>query len=130
MGATAAFTYLFLRELVPSSRLAAPLGGIAVAFQPVAAFVSGGVNPDSLLWAASAALFWLIARAFRRGLTLRLAIAMGAAMAVALLTKGAAFGLVPGALLAVVILAWRQRALIRRGDGRRPSPRCPSSLGC
>ncbi len=41
-------------------------GGLSIAFAPLLGFMSGAVNPDSLLFAVSAALFWSIARAFRR----------------------------------------------------------------
>ncbi len=113
-GLTTGFTFLFLRELIPSQPWSWRVGALVVAFQPLAAFVSGGVNPDSLLWAASAAMLWLIARAFRRGLSTRVAIGIGASVAVALLTKGSGASLAPAALLAVAILAWRsQRARVR-----------------
>ncbi|GAC1326248.1 MAG: hypothetical protein NVSMB25_25450 [Thermoleophilaceae bacterium] len=117
-GATAAFTFLFLRELVPSTPWAWRVGALAVAFQPVAAFVAGGVNPDSLLWAASAALTWLIARGFRRGISLGLLAAIGAALAVALLTKAASFALVPPALFAIGTLVWRSPAAERTRAAR------------
>ena len=46
--------------------------------------MSGAVNPDSMLYAVTAALFYLLARAFRRGLTRTQAIALGALTAVGL----------------------------------------------
>jgi 4-amino-4-deoxy-L-arabinose transferase-like glycosyltransferase len=109
-GATAAFSFMFLRELLPGTPWAWRVGGIAVALQPLLGFVSGGVNPDSLLWAACAAFLWLIARAFRRGLTMPVAVGIGASLAVALLTKSAAYALVPPAALALVVLARRGTA--------------------
>jgi hypothetical protein len=102
----AALTYLFVAELLPGRRVPATLAGIAVGLQPVFGFLGGLINPDMLLIAEGAALLWLGARAMRRGLTLRIAIAMGVVLAAALLTKPAGLGLVPGvlAILAVVVV--------------------------
>lgn len=110
-GLTVGFVFLFLRELLPGTRWAWTVGALAVAFQPVAASTSGGVNPDSLLWAACAALFWLLMRALRRGLTPGLGLAIGASLAVGLLTKAAMLGVLPGAavgLLLAIVLAQRE----------------------
>ena len=96
-GLTVAFTFLFLRELLPDSPWAWTVGALAVAFQPLFGFIGGGVTPDNLLFAASAALIWLLARAFRVGLTPRLGAAIGLAALAGVLTKQAMFGLLPGA---------------------------------
>jgi hypothetical protein len=40
---------------------------LSVAFAPLLGFMSGAVNPDALLFAVSAGLFWSLARAFRLG---------------------------------------------------------------
>jgi 4-amino-4-deoxy-L-arabinose transferase-like glycosyltransferase len=106
-GLTVAFTFLFLRELLPGSRWAWTVGALAVAFQPVFGFLGGGVTPDNLLFAASAALIWLLARAFRVGLTPHLGAAIGLAALAGVLTKQTMFGLLPGAALGVVLLVWR-----------------------
>jgi 4-amino-4-deoxy-L-arabinose transferase-like glycosyltransferase len=108
-GLTTGFVFLFLRELVPRTPWLWTLGALAVAFQPVFGFIAGGVDNDNLVWVASAALFWLLARAFRRGLTVPRALGIGAALSVGLLTKGTMYGLVPGAILGLVLLAWRGR---------------------
>jgi 4-amino-4-deoxy-L-arabinose transferase-like glycosyltransferase len=116
-GFTAAFCFLFVRELVPGSPWAWIAAGTAVAFQPLMAFVSGGVNAEALLYASSAALFYAVARAFRRGLTPRTGAAMGAALTVALLSKGTALGFVPAMvvvlalMLLLVVRSERMRAL-------------------
>ena len=107
-GITALFAFLFLRELLPSTPWAWTVGGLAFALQPLFGFISGGVNPDSLLFAGSTALFYCLARAFRRGLTPGLSVATGAAIAVGSLGKLALFGLLPGALIALVAIALRQ----------------------
>jgi 4-amino-4-deoxy-L-arabinose transferase-like glycosyltransferase len=86
-----------------------------VAFQPTFAFIGAGVNGDNLLFLASAATFFMLARAWKRGLTRRRAIAIGAVLAVGMLAKLTFLSLVPGALLALLWLAWRDRPAGRRG---------------
>jgi Predicted membrane protein (DUF2142) len=100
-------TYLFLREALPGNPWTWAVGALGVAFQPVFGFVSGGVNPDALLFATCSALFLCLARGFRRGLTPRLAVATGAAMAVGYLTKLNVVGLLPGAFAGLVVLGVR-----------------------
>jgi hypothetical protein len=104
-GLTALFTFLFLREALPGVRWAWTVGALGVALVPLLGFTSGAVTPDAMLFAVSAALFYCLARAFRRGLTSRSACAIGAVIAVGLLTKVNFIGLLPGAILGLVLLA-------------------------
>ncbi len=120
-GLTVLFVFLFLRELLPGVPWAWTVGALGVAFQPLFAFVSGGVNSDALLYACSAAIFFLLARAFRRGLTPALAVALGVAMAAGLLTKFNAMGLVPGVLLGLLAIAVRQEGGLRPRALRLPA---------
>jgi 4-amino-4-deoxy-L-arabinose transferase-like glycosyltransferase len=106
---TVAFTFLFLRELLPGTPWAWTVGALAVAFQPVFGFISGGVNPDNMLWTASAALFYFLARAFRRGLTPRLGLGLGLATVAGLLSKPTMFAMLPGIAFAVIVLLRRSR---------------------
>jgi 4-amino-4-deoxy-L-arabinose transferase-like glycosyltransferase len=78
------------------------------------AFVSGGVNAEALLYASSAALFYALARAFRRGLTPRSGAAIGATLTVALLSKGTALGFVPAVLIALALMVARAAGPERR----------------
>jgi hypothetical protein len=110
-GLTALFAFLFLRETLPAKPWAWTVGGLGVALGPLLGEMSGGVNPDALLYAVSAATFYCLARGFRRGLTFRLAAAIGALVATGLLTKLNFVGLVPGVFLGLVLLA-------RRAPGR------------
>jgi len=107
---TALFVCLFVRELLPRPEWAWRTAGVVAAFQPTFGFLSGVFNPDMGASAAAAALFYGLARAFRRGLTPRLAALIGLALAAGFLCKLALAGLVPGAVLAVVLLARRSRA--------------------
>ncbi len=105
---TALFAFLFLREILPRSPWAATVGALAVALQPLLGFMSGSVNPDSMLIAVSAAVFYCLARAFRRGLTRRLAIVLGMFIAVGFLTKLNFVGLAFGVYAGLVVLAVRE----------------------
>jgi Predicted membrane protein (DUF2142) len=109
---TVLFVFLFLRELLPSTPWAWPVGALAVAFQPMFAFTASGVTSDTVLYAASAGIFFLFARAFRRDLTPRLGAAIGALAVVGVLAKINMLGLAPGiaiGLLVLVIRASRDR---------------------
>jgi 4-amino-4-deoxy-L-arabinose transferase-like glycosyltransferase len=106
---TVLFVFLFLRELIPAHPWTWTVGALAVAFQPLFAYLGGAVTPDTLLFTAAAALLFAVTRAFRRGLTLGLGLAIGAALAVGFLTKLNFVTLLPGALLALGLLAWRAR---------------------
>jgi 4-amino-4-deoxy-L-arabinose transferase-like glycosyltransferase len=106
-GITALFTFLFLREALPGAPWTWTVGGLAVAVAPLLGFVSGAVNPDAMLFAISAALFYLLARAFRRGLDASGAVAIGTVTAFGLLTKLNFVGLVPGIVLGLIVLAVR-----------------------
>jgi hypothetical protein len=102
-------TFLFLRELLPRAPWAWTVGALAVALQPLFGFMSGVFNPDMGLIAAAAALFFLLARAFRRGLSTSLAVAIAVVTAAGVLAKLAMAGLVPGAALGLALLALRDR---------------------
>ena len=65
-AATTLFVFMFLRELF-SEPWTWTVGALAVAFQPMFGFMAGGVHPDNLFFAASAALLFGLARAFGRG---------------------------------------------------------------
>ncbi|HZV74134.1 MAG TPA: DUF2142 domain-containing protein [Conexibacter sp.] len=104
-GVTALFVLLFVRECLPDKPWASTVGALAAALSPVLGFVSGGVNPDALLFAICAVLFYLLAVAFRRGLTARRAAWIGAVLAAGIVGKINFYGIAPGALLAVALAA-------------------------
>ncbi len=105
-GATALFAYLFLREALPGGEAWTwTVGGLGTALMPTLGMMSGSVNPDALLFAVSTALFYCLARAFRRGVTWRLAVVTGAVMVAGCMTKLTFFGLLPGAACGLLALA-------------------------
>ncbi len=114
-GLTALFVFLFVREALPGERWAWTVAGLAVALAPLLGFMSGSVNPDSALFAVSAASFYALARTFRRGLDRASAVAIGALTALGLLTKLNFIGLAPGVLLGLLVLSVRAA----RVSGRR-----------
>ena len=106
-GLTALFVFMFVRETLPGVRWAWIVGGLAAALAPLLGFMSGAVNPDSLLFAVSAAIFYFLARAFRRGLDARGALTLGVLTAIGFLTKLNFIGLAPGVLLGLIVLSVR-----------------------
>jgi hypothetical protein len=124
---TALFTFLFLREALPRVPWAAAVGALCVALQPLFAFMSGSVNPDSMLFAVTAAVFYCLARAFRRGLTRRLAIALGVLIAVGFLTKLNFVGFAFGVFVGLAVLA--VRGVKARGPGALLSPVIAAAIG-
>ena len=120
-GITALFAFMFLREALPGAPWAWTVGALGVALFPLLGFISGVVNPDAMLCAVSAALFYCLARAFRRGLSPRLAVAIGAVVAVGFLTKLNFLGLVPGLALALVLLTRRAARSAGRSAYRSPA---------
>jgi hypothetical protein len=114
---TVLMVFLFLRELFVEP-WTWTVGALAVAFQPLFGFISSGVNPDALLFTASAALFFTLARAFNRGLTPRRGAAIGACLALGALAKLNFLAIVPGGLLGLALLLWRNRSAGRRAAVR------------
>ena len=96
-----------VRELLPRERFAAVGAGLLVAFQPMVSFMAGAVNNDTGVNAAAALSLYLVIRGLRRGPSWRLALALGAALAVAPLMKGTGLEIYPAVLLGVVGIAWR-----------------------
>jgi len=123
-GLTALLVFLFLREALPALPWTWTVGGLGVALAPLLGFMSGAVNPDSMLFAVSGALFFWLARSFRRGLTAKGAIAFGAIAAVGLVTKLNFVGLLPGASLGLIVLTAREARRSGRAAYRLPALAC------
>lgn len=112
------FVVLFLRELLPRRPLAVVVGGLAVALQPVYGWLSGTVNNDLAVVLGGSVLLYGIARAFRRGLDVRTALVMGVGVAIGMLSKVSAYGLLAVAAWSTfwILVAHRERL---RLDARR-----------
>jgi Predicted membrane protein (DUF2142) len=114
-GVTAFFIFMFVRETLPGDPWAWTVGGLAIAVAPLLGFMSGAVNPDAMLVAVAAVEIYCLARAFRRGLTPRLAIVLGLVTGLGLLTKLDFIGLLPGVALGLGVVTVRAARL----SGRR-----------
>ena len=107
---TVLFVFLFVRELLPGSPRAWVVGALSVAVLPYFGFIGSSVNNDVLVATLSAALLFVLARAFRRGLTPAGAASAGLLIALGIVTKPVFYGLLPGAAVALLVLlvrAWR-----------------------
>ncbi len=112
-GATAVGVLLFLREVFPSRPWTWAVGAFAVALQPVAAFMGGGVNNDNLLYALSAGLLALTARAMRRGIDRTSAWGLAGLAFAGILTKPSIAMLFPGIVVGLVVAHRRHRRPLR-----------------
>jgi hypothetical protein len=107
----AACAYGIVRELLPRQRLAAVAAGLLVAFHPMFSFMAGAVNNDNGINAAAALALYLIVRGLRRGLSWRLALGLGATLALAPLMKKTGYEIYPPAALGVAGMVWRHHRL-------------------
>ncbi len=107
-GCTVLLIFLFLRELLPGTPWAWTVGALAVAFQPMFAFTASGVTSDTVLYLASAGVFYTLALAFRRGLTVPRGLAIGAFSALGILSKMNMIGLAPGIAVGLAFLVGRE----------------------
>ena len=111
---TTAATWLLVGEVVPGDRRLQLAGAALVGFQPMATFMSASVNPDAMLFALWALVFWLGARALRRGLSPGLAAALFGATGLAVLVKATSYALVPAVLLVLAVALSRAYPARRR----------------
>ncbi len=100
-----------IREVLPRQPTAALAAGLLVAFQPMFGFISGAVNNDNGINAAAALALYLTIRALRRGLTWRIALALGATLAVAPLLKETGYEIYPAVAVGLLGMAWRRHRL-------------------
>ena len=107
----AACAFGIIRELLPRQRFAAVAAGLLVAFHPMFSFMAGAVNNDNGINAAGALSLYLLIRGLRRGLSWRLALGLGATLAVAPLMKKTGYEIYPAAAVGVLGLLWRNHRL-------------------
>ena len=110
---TVALTWLAAAELF-RSMLARTVAAGAVALQPMAGFMSGVVNPDTMLMAVWAAFILVALRLVLRGFTAwRVAGVIALAIA-SVLTHGRGLPLLPVAVVALGLAWWRHRPAISK----------------
>lgn len=100
---SALLVFLTARELLPGWRLAAPVAGLAAAFQPMFLHIGTGVQIDAMLVLVATGVAYLLARAWRRGLQTGLAVAIGALFAFGYHVKPTMIGLLPALVLAAAL---------------------------
>jgi 4-amino-4-deoxy-L-arabinose transferase-like glycosyltransferase len=108
-------TYLLVLEVIPGSRWPARAGAAALALQPIFMFNTSGVNPDALVVAVTAAIAYVVARAWRRGFGLRSALVLGALTGLGIVSKLNFLTLLPSVALLGAALWWARYA---RGSWR------------
>ena len=91
------------------TRSGALLTAALVAFQPQFVFISSVVNNDSAAAALTTTALWLTARLMKRGTTIKLALAIGAVVGLAILSKTSTLLLLPLIGLALLWAGWRER---------------------
>jgi hypothetical protein len=107
----AACAFGIVKELLPRQHLAAIAAGLLVAFHPMFSFMAGAINNDNGINAAAALSLYLLIRGLRRGLSWRLALALGATLAIAPLMKKTGYEIYPPAAVGVLGLLWRNHRL-------------------
>jgi 4-amino-4-deoxy-L-arabinose transferase-like glycosyltransferase len=110
---TVALTWLIATELLAVA-WARTLATALVALQPKLAFGAGIVNPDLMLVAASTGALLAALRMVRRGPHARSVIALAVCAAAGVLTHPRGYFLLPFALIALAIAAWRFRPSLRQ----------------
>ena len=106
---TIVFAWLLAGEVLRRRRWLQTIAAGAVAVHPQLAFMSGVINPDTLLVTLFTAAMWLAVRIVRRGPTLGQTAALGAIAAAGFLTHGRGLAIVPAAAFALGLAWWRHR---------------------
>jgi 4-amino-4-deoxy-L-arabinose transferase-like glycosyltransferase len=110
MLVTVAAVWALAGELLGRNRLLQLVAAGVAALAPMAQFVSASVTPDAMLIALWSVVFWLGARALKRGLTPWGAATLFAVVGLACTVKATSYALLPGVLLVLAIViarTWR-----------------------
>jgi 4-amino-4-deoxy-L-arabinose transferase-like glycosyltransferase len=113
-------TWLIATTLVPDDDFVPLAATAVVAFQPQLSFEGAIVNNDILAVALGALILFLLLRAIIVGFTARLALAIGLAIGLGLLSKATLTALLPVVAGVAIWLRWpRPWARVRDGDWQR-----------
>jgi hypothetical protein len=110
---TVLFAFLLGRELAPRRPELGVMAALLVAFQPMYGFISGAVNNDVGVNAATAALELLVILVLRRGWRLRLVLPLGIVLLALPAIKETGLAIYPAVGLALLAALWRHH---RRAD--------------
>jgi hypothetical protein len=103
------FTYLLAQEVVPERPLFALAAATMMSFWPMITYIGAVFSNQALEIPLFAAIFWLLARIIRRGVTWPLALWLGLGLGLGLLTKVSLLVTVPLILFVAVYDGWRRR---------------------
>jgi 4-amino-4-deoxy-L-arabinose transferase-like glycosyltransferase len=107
---TVLFVLLAAREVAPRRPLLWVGAALLVALNPMFTFIGASVNNDVGVNMAAALFLFLVLRAARRGLTVPLAIGLGATLGVLPVIKGTSYALYVVAAIALLALLLRSRS--------------------
>lgn len=110
---TVFLTYLLAREVFPTRKNVALLAAIGVAVNVQFTYISGAVSNDILVACLSSAAFLPLLRTVRLGLDRRRTLCAGILIGLAALAKASGILLLPIALLALFVVAIRDRTWSR-----------------
>jgi 4-amino-4-deoxy-L-arabinose transferase-like glycosyltransferase len=108
--AALALVYATAREIFPKQFLLAMSVCAFLLYQPMYSDVMTAVNNDALINTLGCAFFWVVARIFRRGWSLRRAALAAGVLLGALLTKTTAVALLAAFALSLLVYPWPGRA--------------------
>jgi len=107
---TVFFTYALAKEIFPNKKYLALLAAALVAFNPQFLFISGVVNPDSMVTMWSTIALWQMVRLLKKPLSWKGWMLLGLLIGLAVLSKSSAFTLGLMAAGVLLITARRQRS--------------------
>ncbi len=107
---TVLFVLLAAREIAPGRPLFAVGAALLVALNPMFTFIGASVNNDVGVNTAAALFLLLVVRAARRGLTVPIALGLGATLGVLPVIKGTSYALYVVAALALLGLLAHRRS--------------------
>lgn len=106
---TIAITYYLAKQIVPNDRFIHVGSAFFVAALPMHIFIGSSVNNDNLLTMVGSLAILSLTLILRRGFSVKRCVFLLSMLVLALATKRAAVGLLPGAMAAVIfgLLSWK-----------------------
>lgn len=110
---TALLAFAAARVIAPDTPWLAPFVGLFAAFEPMLLHLGAAAHLDPFVTLLTSLFIYLVARAFRDGVTSRNALAISTTLALATVAKPISIALVPAAIFVAAILLWRKRPQAR-----------------
>lgn len=106
---TVAASWLLAGEVFGRDRLLQLVTASVAGLVPMVMFVSAQIGPDTMMYALWSVALWLGVRILKRGVTPATAIGLLGVTGLAIVVKATSYALVPAALFALAVGAWRIR---------------------